>query len=375
MTTNSDTKFGNCMTVSRHAPSQSCRATREAALEFGRFRILPRQRQLNVDGVPVKLGTRALDLLLVLLEAKGSLVTKEELFARVWPGIYVSDENLKIQISALRKVLGDNRDFIRTEFGRGYRFTSPVKATDSLEAIEQTARRRRPRQTMVQRWMRTRSFPNARRSTAGTSQFCKALAVAVGLGVSAFSLTAQAAPAGGSGTVQGLYDALLGTMKNGRTLGQSGRFAKLAPVIRGSFDVASMARLSVGPLWTGLSEAQRQEVTESYGRYISAIYTDRFDSYNGQKLEVTGEQPASFGLLVKSRIIKSNGEPVEVDYVMRQNGDGWLIADIYLDSAISEVATRRSEFAAILKTQGIDGLIAALNRKADILTGTTARSF
>jgi phospholipid transport system substrate-binding protein len=141
------------------------------------------------------------------------------------------------------------------------------------------------------------------------------------------------------------------------------------------FDVASMARLSVGPYWTGLSDAQRQEVTESYGRYISAIYADRFDSYHGQKLEVTGEQSAPFGLLVKTRIIKSNGEPVEVDYLLRRSGARWLISDIYLDSTISEVATRRSEFAAILKAQGIDGLIAALNRKADILTGTTAKAF
>jgi phospholipid transport system substrate-binding protein len=203
----------------------------------------------------------------------------------------------------------------------------------------------------------------------------KALAVAAGIALSTFSYTAHAALPGGSGTVQSLYDALLDTMKNGRTLGESGRFAQLAPVIRSSFDVASMARLSVGPSWTDLSETQRQEVTESYGRYISAIYADRFDSYHGQKLEVTGEQSAPFGLLVKSRIIKCNGEPVEVDYVMRQNGESWLIADIYLDSAISEVATRRSEFAAILKTQGIDGLIAALNRKADILTGTSAKAF
>ena len=164
-------------------------------------------------------------------------------------------------------------------------------------------------------------------------------------------------------------------MKNGRMLGRSGRFAQLAPVIRRSFDVASMARLSVGPSWTGLSEAQRQEVTESYGRYISAIYADRFDSYDGQKLEVTGEQPATSGVMVKSRIIKANGEPVKVDYMMLRNGEGWLISDIYLDSAISEVATRRSEFAAILKNDGIDGLVAALNRKADILTGTTAKSF
>ena len=79
--------------------------------------------------------------------------------------------------------------------------------------------------------------------------------------------------------------------------------------------------------------------------------------------------------MVKSRIIKANGEPVKVDYMMHRSGAGWLISDIYLDGAISEVAIRRSEFAAILKNEGIDGLIVALNRKADILTGTTARSF
>ena len=164
------------------------------------------------------------------------------------------------------------------------------------------------------------------------------------------------------------------TMKNGRTLGQSGRFTQLDPVIRRSFDIASMARLSVGPTWSGLSEAQRQQVVESVGRYISAIYADRFDSYAGQKLEVTGEQPNPSGVMVKSQIIKASGEPVKVNYMMRRSGEGWLISDIYLDGAISEVATRRSEFSTILKNEGIDGLIAALNRKADILTGTTARA-
>ena len=76
--------------------------------------------------------------------------------------------------------------------------------------------------------------------------------------------------------------------------------------------------------------------------------------------------------MVKSQIIKANGEPVKVDYLMQRTGDSWLISDIYLDGAISEVATRRSEFAAILRNEGIDGLIATLNRKADLLTGTTA---
>ena len=203
----------------------------------------------------------------------------------------------------------------------------------------------------------------------------KAVALAALLGLAMGPYPGHAAPASGGDTVQGLYDALLSTMKNGRTLGQSGRFTQLEPVIRTTFDIPLMARLSVGLSWATLTEAQRQQVTESFGRYFSAIYADRFDSYAGQKLQVTGEQPNAAGTMVRSQIVKANGDPVNVDYMMRRNGNSWLISDVYLDGAISEVATRRSEFGAILKNEGIDGLIAALNRKADILTGTTARSF
>ena len=203
----------------------------------------------------------------------------------------------------------------------------------------------------------------------------KAVALAALLGLAMGPYPGHAAPASGGDTVQGLYDALLSTVKNGRTLGQSGRFTQLEPVIRRTFDIPLMARLSVGLSWATLTEAQRQQVTESFGRYFSAIYADRFDSYAGQKLQVTGEQPNAAGTMVRSQIVKANGDPVNVDYMMRRNGNSWLISDVYLDGAISEVATRRSEFGAILKNEGIDGLIAALNRKADILTGTTARSF
>ena len=200
-------------------------------------------------------------------------------------------------------------------------------------------------------------------------------ALAAGFGLAMLSYSVHAAPTSGGDTVQGLYDALLGTMKNGRALGQSCRFMRLEPVIRRSFDIPTMARLSVGPTWAGMSEVQRQQVIESFGRYISATYADRFDTYAGQKLQVTGEQPNAGGVLVKSQIVKANGEPVKVDYMMRRNGEGWLISDIYLDGAISEVVTRRSEFGAIIRADGVDGLIAALNRKADMLTGTIAKTF
>lgn len=202
----------------------------------------------------------------------------------------------------------------------------------------------------------------------------KVAGLAIALALASWSVPGSATTGGAGSTVQGLYDNLLVAMRSGSTLGESGRYARLAPVIRRTFDLPIMARLSVGPAWAGLTAAQQQQVIDSYGRYVSAIYADRFDSYHGQQLQVTGEEPTTGGMLVHSKIIKADGEPVEVDYMMRPAGAGWLISDIYLDGTISEIATRRSEFAAIVRTQGVDGLIAALNRKADMLTGTTARA-
>ena len=112
----------------------------EAAIEFGRFHMLLRRRQLLADGVPIEIGTRAFDLLLILLESDGALVTKEELLNRVWPDVVVSDENLKVQISALRKALGAERDLIRTEFGRGYRFTGVARSNPAAERCKHPTR-------------------------------------------------------------------------------------------------------------------------------------------------------------------------------------------------------------------------------------------
>jgi hypothetical protein len=86
----------------------------------------------------------------------------------------------------------------------------------------------------------------------------KAAALATGLGLGMLSYAAYAAPGSGGDTVQSLYDVLLSTMKNGRTLGQSGRFMQLEPVIRRTFDIPWMARQLVGPSWASLNEAQRQ---------------------------------------------------------------------------------------------------------------------
>jgi phospholipid transport system substrate-binding protein len=206
-----------------------------------------------------------------------------------------------------------------------------------------------------------RSITRRERSLSlGVFAMCLALAVP--------SPRAIAMGAGGSETVRSLYDTLLATMRNGPALGARGRYAQIAPVVRRVFDIAFMTRLAVGPEWAGLTEPQRQQVSQAFERYITAIYAERFDSYSGERLQVTGEQPSAGGTMITSQITKSNGEPVHINDLMRQNGGIWQIADVYLDGTISELATRRSEFASILRAQGIAGLIETLNTKANTLS-------
>ena len=96
------------------------------ALLFGRFRLVLHSRELLVDGAPVSIGNRAIDVLLALIDACGELVTKDELLSRVWPNTTVEENNLQFQISTLRKALGPDRDFIKTVCGRGYRFVAEI---------------------------------------------------------------------------------------------------------------------------------------------------------------------------------------------------------------------------------------------------------
>jgi DNA-binding winged helix-turn-helix (wHTH) protein len=104
-----------------------CISEQPASVAFGRFRVMPQRRELLADGWPVKLGWRAFDLLMVLIEVRGALVTRDALMARVWPGRVIEEKNLHTQISALRAALGAERELIRTVPGRGYQFTGEVR--------------------------------------------------------------------------------------------------------------------------------------------------------------------------------------------------------------------------------------------------------
>ena len=106
-----------------------------AIIRFRRFQVLPGARQLLADGDPVELGSRAFDLLVVLLEARGSLITKDEIMRRVWPSTVVDECNLRVQMSALRKVLGEDREVIKTIPGRGYVFALDLAGAPEPNAL------------------------------------------------------------------------------------------------------------------------------------------------------------------------------------------------------------------------------------------------
>ena len=207
-----------------------------------------------------------------------------------------------------------------------------------------------------------------RRSKIGG--LCIALSLAVGI----FAESAAALAVNPQDNVRGFYDTLLTTMRNGPTLGQSGRYARLAPVVDRVFDVPSMTRLAVGPTWATLPPAQQQQLIDAFRHYVAATYADRFDSDSGQQLQVTGERPYNADVIVQTKIVKSDGDTTTLDYLMRQNQGSWQISDVFLDGTISQLAIQRSEFHSILRREGVDGLVMALNRKVDLLGKGVAKA-
>jgi phospholipid transport system substrate-binding protein len=157
-------------------------------------------------------------------------------------------------------------------------------------------------------------------------------------------------------------------MKQAATLGLRGRYERLAPVVRATYDLAAMTRIAVGASWNSIPPAQQAALVEAFGRMTIATYANRFDGYSGERFEVDSASEArSTGRIVHSRIVQANGEPVALDYLMRGSGDDWKIVDVYLTGTISELATRRAEFAAILASGGPDALVRSLTQQADEL--------
>jgi phospholipid transport system substrate-binding protein len=171
------------------------------------------------------------------------------------------------------------------------------------------------------------------------------------------------------------YDVLVMVMKEADKLGVRGRYDKLTPTIRSTFDLAAMTRIAVGPDWNSIPAEQQDALVEAFTRMTIATYASRFDGFSGERFEVdAASETRNTGRLVKSRLIQSSGAPVTLNYLMRGSDDSWKAVDVYLSGTISELATRRSEFGAIFKSGGAAALIESLRQQGDKLMRQGAKS-
>lgn len=174
---------------------------------------------------------------------------------------------------------------------------------------------------------------------------------------------ASAAPQGAPrAVVEQFHDALLGVMKEAKSLGFEGRRSKLAPAVERSFDLTYMAQVATGSAWSAMQPQQQDELVELFRRMTVSTYASRFTGYSGQQFEILGIQETPRGdVLVRTNL--SNGtEQIPIDYLMRKADDGWKIADIYF-KRISELATRRSEYSSVIQRNGVDAFLQTLETK------------
>ncbi len=172
-------------------------------------------------------------------------------------------------------------------------------------------------------------------------------------------------PGSAQAAVDDLQTGMLGIMK--KTSGQpfDKRVEALCPMLETKMDVKLQSAMAIGrSVWDSWSEEQRTTYVGKFRQYLCAIYASRFKNFTGQTLAVTGERPGPSGtVIVNSEVRIPQEASIPIDYVMRKTGDAWRVSDLYLGGRVSEVALRRSEFAGVLRSQGFDGLIAAIASK------------
>ena len=167
--------------------------------------------------------------------------------------------------------------------------------------------------------------------------------------------------------VQGFYDALLASMKSGGTA--KSRYEKLKPAVEKAFDLSAMTATAVGPGFASLPDADKKALTEAFSRMTIANYAKNFDSYGGEKFTV---EPVSIARgsdhFVKSTL-KTSKETIAFNYRMHQVGPEWKATDVYLAGNISQMAQKRSDFAATFSSGGAAALTKRINVLADQMLG------
>jgi phospholipid transport system substrate-binding protein len=140
----------------------------------------------------------------------------------------------------------------------------------------------------------------------------------------------------------------------------------MAPAVDATFDIPVMIRFIVGESWATMSDADHKSLADAFRRMTIANYASNFDSFGGERFDVDAAvQMRGNDKLVNSTLVPKDGKPIPFIYRMRSTGDDWKAIDILLNGYVSELATRRSDFASTVQSGGATALVKKLNELAD----------
>jgi phospholipid transport system substrate-binding protein len=170
--------------------------------------------------------------------------------------------------------------------------------------------------------------------------------------------------------VEQLHAGLIAIMKAGKSVSFRQRYDIIAPIVIRTFDLDKILRQAIGPRWVSLRSDEQAALADAFRRYTIASYVANFDSYSGERFEVTPVVRTVGGdRVVGTRITTVSGKVHALDYLMRQEGGAWKVVDVLAEGSISRVAAQRSEMRSVLADGGGAGLLVSLRQKTSDLSG------
>jgi phospholipid transport system substrate-binding protein len=170
--------------------------------------------------------------------------------------------------------------------------------------------------------------------------------------------------------IQSYYQQLMPTLRQAGQLSVRERDQRFGPAITSAFDLATMTRLATGPAWSSFSGAQQAAVREAFARFLVADYASLVSDYSGESFVVdpqTSPESRGGGEIVRTKLIQPGGRTVQINYLVR----GGRVIDVYMNGTVSDLATRRDEFASILAGGGgADALVKTLRERTATLLGS-----
>jgi phospholipid transport system substrate-binding protein len=166
--------------------------------------------------------------------------------------------------------------------------------------------------------------------------------------------------------IEALDAALVGSMKAAKTEPAQRRYRDLEPAVTRSYDFPTMVRFAVGPGWTSFTPAQKQALTEAFERLTVASYVHELSGWSGQRFDVDPDVVTRGpDKVVTTHLISPGEAPVAIAYRMRESGGAWKIIDVFFNGSISQLTTRRADFASTVASGGAPALLAHLSALAD----------